>query len=745
MVVILHQEYNMIITRLINLIFLLIFCTNSFSQDLWNRKIDDAQKVLCKKDNNNECTIEVSNNKDINLIANAFIIDKVDQWQNFIVAQKDFSNNDKIKFLRILYSYITEFNKETKNRSRNKDYSASLSKELFSDFDKTIEVHQQKLMLNELIAPKGILASKIITYTEYTKETKGYKEALEEIDYKECLIRPKNILSILNKRPNLKNADSLIVIAAYNDQDKLYDFAQCVKCPVSDVIKRSQNGLIKTIYAMSQMETGRSLTPFLDIISRNEISIDSINKLQKNINSYYTLLVNTRINYSKRVYNGEEILALTNFNNKIKEVALEYVKEINELHTKPDNIRFASLNSLSDKELYYLATYGIDELYTSSFNRGVFAQLVSKLNGKTSSKLLEEVNNDYFRKFIKISAGYNKLSQFLKLMPDSNAKVLMNNFIANLTSNDNIDDIEDAVDVADAYVGIGTNVELKKVSDQMVEKIKTYEAENKSDNNLKGETIYRLLHQIFTAFTDTTKNLAVQLGIPPVTKIENKNLLDNKGRTIVKLYFYGDEDKDGQLSFQSFMGLFGDKTRWKVEGQKNPHFVTITSLKGKPIQIFANRALYDPTKKTDPDDTAKLRMSEFMLKQGLQPNFVMHRGHSYHVPITLNYMEKYDTSAKMIVLGSCGGYQNLQSVLNICPESQIVSSKQTGTMYVNEPLLRILFDDLSQGKDIVWPTIWPRVRNIVAKDKLEMFEEYIPPHKNLGMIFIKAYKKQMGL
>jgi hypothetical protein len=28
--------------------------------------------------------------------------------------------------------------------------------------------------------------------------------------------------------------------------------------------------------------------------------------------------------------------------------------------------------------------------------------------------------------------------------------------------------------------------------------------------------------------------------------------------------------------------------------------------------------------------------------------------------------------------------------------------------------------------------------------KVEGFEDYIPPYKNLGAIFIKAYKKAMG-
>ncbi len=43
--------------------------------------------------------------------------------------------------------------------------------------------------------------------------------------------------------------------------------------------------------------------------------------------------------------------------------------------------------------------------------------------------------------------------------------------------------------------------------------------------------------------------------------------------------FYGDEDKDGQNSYINFMGMFKDKTEWKI--QENESWTTITSLKGK--------------------------------------------------------------------------------------------------------------------------------------------------------------------
>jgi hypothetical protein len=457
------------------LIGILILANSLFSQALWNRQIDEAQKVLCKKEDNGKCLITISNSVDINLIATSQVVTKVDYWQKYVNDEKTIISNDKIKFLRILLKYVTTFNNEVRKKSKSKGYSATLSRELFDDFGKTIDAHLQKITLVDVIANKGVLASKIIANNEYASAMKNYSEGMEELVVKECLTNPETILANLNKKPNLRLADSLVIVAANYNQDKLYDYAQCVKCPVYEIIKRSTNDLVKTLYQMAQMETGRSLTPFLDAISRNEITIDSINKIQNNQHLYYKLLVDTRKKYQARIANGDNIIAGKNFNDKIKDVAMLFVKEINELHTAADNVRFATLNPLNAEELYYLAVFGADELYTSSFNRGVFQQMINKLNGITTDKLLTNLANDNFRKFIKISSGYNKLAQFLKLMPDSSARVLMNNFVSNLADNDNFANVEDAVDVADAYGGIGNNKDLVNVSNQILAKTKEYQ------------------------------------------------------------------------------------------------------------------------------------------------------------------------------------------------------------------------------------------------------------------------------
>ncbi|MEJ0103303.1 MAG: hypothetical protein WDO19_12400 [Bacteroidota bacterium] len=69
-------------------------------------------------------------------------------------------------------------------------------------------------------------------------------------------------------------------------------------------------------------------------------------------------------------------------------------------------------------------------------------------------------------------------------------------------------------------------------------------------------------------------------------------------------------------------------------------------------------------------------------------------------------MAQIQPSARIVVLGSCGGYNNLNDVLTISPDAHIISSKQVGTKTVNEPILQAINNTLRSGKDIDWIPMW---------------------------------------
>jgi hypothetical protein len=105
-------------------------------------------------------------------------------------------------------------------------------------------------------------------------------------------------------------------------------------------------------------------------------------------------------------------------------------------------------------------------------------------------------------------------------------------------------------------------------------------------------------------------------------------------------------------------------------------------------------------------------------------------------------IEKLASSAQLVILGGCGGYQNLNEILEICPEAHIISTKQIGTGVINKGLINEISERLRLGQDLDWPSLWSDLAKKITKPKLkEAFEDYIPPHKNLGAIFIMAFNK----
>ena len=79
--------------------------------------------------------------------------------------------------------------------------------------------------------------------------------------------------------------------------------------------------------------------------------------------------------------------------------------------------------------------------------------------------------------------------------------------------------------------------------------------------------------------------------------------------------------------------------------------------------------------------------------------------------------------------------------MDINPDLHIIASKQMGSMAVNEPLLRQLNNDLAAGKNIDWINFWSEMNEAFKNDAMasKLFEEYVPPYKNVSSFVIKLY------
>ena len=354
--------------------------------------------------------------------------------------------------------------------------------------------------------------------------------------------------------------------------------------------------------------------------------------------------------------------------------------------------------------------------------------MMKKVNNRGDS-LLMLLNFDKYRKLIKMSAGYNTLGAFLSSFPKASkageedpANTLMKAFVKNL---EKANGPEDAVDVADSYASIAET--LKPVANEMLKNVQDNYQRNLAVNNKNGIAIYNILYKLFESADTTLKiDLTKELGIPPVYEVPYKSLTNDSGRVIMQVFFYG--DKDGQGVFNGLVRQFTN-ANWKIDAS-NKQWITINSLKGKPVTIFANRALPE---ETGEDEKAQEALCDYIEKTKLYPSVTIHRGHSYYADATI---EQMFPSSKIVFLGSCGGYHLIHNVLEKAPDAHIIASKQIGATEVNRPFFQLLTDKARNGNNVDWIPFWKELDKMVEAKE---FEDYIPPYKNLGALFIKAY------
>ncbi len=700
---------------------------------LWHDNIDKEQKRLLALDGKADEIIQVSKDENVNLQVADVMIRQVDLLQESIELDSTLSGQMKIKNLRSLENMLKGYN----NNFRKKDFPPSMAPALFDAFNKAMDLDRQSLSIEPVIAENIYGIGKILVECFLLPvENKGVKAARTWLTRKYCELHPDEIFTILSASPDLPFADSLIIIGGKKNIRKLYDYASG-NSALATRIRKSNDSLITMVAKIASSKSGQLYLPFLDNLINHRITIAEINKVKDDNLMYYRLLVQTRLDYANRMLppmldTALEMEALTSMlQAKGKDV---FVREINALHDKPANIRFKILDPLTPAELYYLVVLSEDEIYTSSY-LGVYDRIFQRMSVPRGDSLIMEMHGDYFRKFIKMAAAYNKLDHFLATMDKDNAATIMKAFIIGLERANE----EDAVDVADSYSSIfDKNPPLASF---VLNEVKWNYKRNLLNNDKRGTVIYHLMDALFES-ADTTHavDLSAMLGIPPVYSVNYDSLKDDSGRVIQQVFFYGDEDKDGQHSYEDFLRLFLRKPEWKITLNPTKEWVMIQSVKGKPVWIFANRPLYG---EDDPDDKAQHHLDDYLFDNKLKPTIYIHRGHSYHVRYSLQQIQP---SAKIVILGSCGGYNNLNEVLSISSDAHIISSKQVGTKSVNEPILQAINASLLEGNNIDWLPIWKGLTEKFKKDPIarERFDDYIPPYKNLGVIFIKAYRNAMG-
>lgn len=635
--------------------------------------------------------------------------------RKWIESNSALRDNEKFKWLRGFNNLLSEIQLGLKfNQLNHQQVMPTIQA-----FTSAMQLSAKGLNMSAVIENEDSKVGTIVLATGSFTDNVGFAASRDILVLKNCQNNPGQILQILDKQgadiSSNRYADSLLIAAAFNNAEMAYNYA-AASSALGKKIQSIHHPLVKWIGRLAFMKTGRFYFPFLDALYTGQMSIDTITPLipENQSENYFKLLVYARIQQVQRKKVGEKPVAETALLTKLKSRVMElYVNDINGLHqTEVSSVRFKKLANLSVEELYYIAVLGADELYTSSFVSGIYPLIIQKLGTKTTHDLFELVHQDYFKKFIALAANYNTLQNFLSHMPLEASGHYMRSFVRDL---DKAPTLEDAVDVADAF---------SSISDTSLRNLLLAEIRKN-----KNSALYVLLDDLCTAVVEDKqiKNISHEL-FNSVGLLGFNALKNNQQKVVIRQYFYG--DKDGAQIFNAFINSF-NKPGWKTTKQK--HFTEVSSTNGR-VSIYVNAPLDE---KEELDLKAQDSLTAYLIAQKITPSIIVHRGHSYYANHTI---ASIDSSAKLVLLGSCGGYQKLASVLNRAPATQVIASKQIGKGVINAALLRQIAETLEKGEDIVWRSIWNQMNKQLKGEAKTSFQDYIPPYKNIGLMFLKTYR-----
>ena len=576
----------------------------------------------------------------------------------------------------------------------------------YTQFSPSLELVLKIQEINDTRRMINILNSNVVTSLDCIPFFIDYK--LSQSFLLEAVhIEPSKVLENYKQFKHKTYSNSIIDEAAMIAPMKIKTYLHSWNS-IHKQIKESKNRTTQIVYDIYE-EVGpisRAYILLNDIIE-NRLSISEAHQISKTDISLFPYLIQMQSNGVK--YGSHSS------NEALKYQCLKKVNIINDLHEESDIIRFRILESLNSKEIYTLIVYSEEEIYTSTF-LGMYTRLVKKIDFESNYEFLFSLKFNRFRTFIKMCAGYNMLDDFLSKMGEFEKQKLFDKLVQGIeNANDNL---SSAVTLVDTYGSI-KSIPTKLLFEQSI--LTYYSKVEYSD----AQKIYGSILSVCnigdaSQMDETTNNQRKELEILSLDRIL-------KGNKNIQQHFFFD-DEDGRASYSHFLTTF-NKPNWTVEDHQT--YIIIKSVEGKKIEIYAN--------KPSTEYAGQNAINSFFKSQNRWPDIVVHRGHSYFVDAAIKSLTP---SAEVVFLGSCGGYNIISQVLKYSPDAQIISSKQIGTLLVNDRLCYTLNETIRKGEDLDWQKLWINLNKSFVKGSIahERFQDYVPPHKNLGALLIATYR-----
>jgi hypothetical protein len=524
----------------------------------------------------------------------------------------------------------------------------------------------------------------------------------------------KNVEQFKYKRYCIKILEACALNAPVSVKRYLYNQMH----PVNYILQYSTNPAVKKIIDINS-QLGYHSKPLLliDDIVAGKTSVKDAITISENPIRLYSAMVNI---LSRQNYIGQYSL-----DHEMRDFSLRFIREINDKIASGTSQPFYSIESFTASQLYFLMLYGRDEVFTSTFN-GLFNRFVQKIPNGNKAAFIQSINKNNLRDFLSLCANFGVLEEFVTGFSRNDKQILLAEYIGKLElEKDNLSSVvliaEALSNLKDYQLLLALQSNLKKEYDRVTEA-----------KDQIGISIYGVLSSIVSgnakAEIEWYKQVAQQFNISPINSLTSDVLFNDNKVCMEQMYFYNDDD--GRSSFINFMNAFKSQPNWKVEDRSN--YVRVYSTDGKQVEILAN--------KPEHEQNGINAINSYFLEKNTRPSVIVHRGHSFHTESTL---EKVPPGAKLIFVGSCGGFYKLSIALQNAPEAHVISTRQIGTKSVNDAMIFALNEQIRQGREIVWNEFWGRMKEKLGNNPY--FNDYVPPNKNLESIFIKAYYKILGV
>lgn len=485
--------------------------------------------------------------------------------------------------------------------------------------------------------------------------------------------------------------------------------------PVTVILSYSKDPVIKKFLELSK-ESRFETKPFLlfDEMVSNSMSLTDATTISRDNYALFKELMGI---VSKKKYIGRY-----NVEREMNYYALRYIRSINDKIEQPERDRFASVDALSCDELYYMMVYGREEVFDGTF-AGLFSRFQAKCSAAGYWNAKKFVKLPHYRSFIAMCAAYNKLDKFLSLFSAMDQKVLLTAFASSLDKER--DELSDAATVAETIANTSNTNVLMVIQTT----IKDSYMHLDSIRDYNGMAIYGILSALNKdkAVYDRKwfASMAKKYKIGALTTLSNASLMASK-IFVERMYFY--DDQDGRDSYRNFVATFSASPDWKVDQYFS--YVRIKSIDGKKVEIYAN--------KPELEESGDREISQIIKDNNYVVGGVMHRGHSFHTEATLT---RVPSTARFVFVGSCGGFYKINTALQRAPDAQVISTRQVGVKQINDPIIFNFNEYVRLGKDINWKIFWDEMHTKLGNSSL--FNDYVPPHKNLESLFVRAYYQIM--